>query len=189
MAMDPVTRAQLEVISDVATMQVWRVLLADRGRNMEGLKGSRIQSRLSDTSGGVAWHLRELQRVDLAERIGVDGRSVLSQRWRATDVALEWGGVDAADELLVRMVERSVQSWREWVTRSWLIRKHEGSMARWVDVEVNRDSRLHLSVEQLLELDGEVQQLLTKWKQVDPGPGAEEIVFLVSGHPDPVAAD
>lgn len=183
--MDPGTRAQLEVISDVATLQIWKVLLTGRGRSAEGLKGSQVQSRLTDTSGGVAWHLRELERVGLVERVGVEGRSVLTQRWRAIDVALDWGGLEEGDQLLVRMLERSVQSWREWVTRTWLNRKHDGHWSRWTEVEVFQDSRLRLSVEQLEELDEEIQQLVAKWKRVTPSPGAEDILLLVSAHPDP----
>lgn len=183
---DDTTRSQLEVISDIAPMQVWQILLSRRDEDDRTMKGSQIQARLPEGSGGVAWALRELERVGLIERAGPEGRSVVSQQWQATDTPLHWDDDNEQDRLLVRMVERSVQTWREWVTRSWLQEKHSPEGARWLDSEISRDSRLRLSPAQLREMDLEIKALIDRWKQALPESDAQEVVIFVQAHPDQV---
>lgn len=143
--------------------------------------------RLGTNSGTTSYHLRKLAEVGLVEDAPEhgDGRD----RWwrpaqdehsyRADHFADDPDAVAAADWLhghYLRGYTRRAEDWAE--------QRHEWP-AGWQRASTLGDYVLHLTAQELTELNAELDALLARWRRdADPGrPGAEKVIVLLHDFP------
>lgn len=176
---DSETRERMEVLTDPVAMQMWQGLLRSP------MTGGQLRAHIGEGLRNLAWHMRQMERVDLVT--SDDEGNVSSRSWRATSVRLEWDVAESErDQRVIRMFERSLLNYRESVERRWTNEKHTETWApEWVDAEISDDYRLSLSADQLNDLRHELGEVLRRYKEeVDPADGgSEHVTVFITGHP------
>lgn len=143
--------------------------------------------RLGTNSGTTSYHLRKLADVDLVQDAPEhgDGRD---RWWRAAQDAHSYRADDFDDDPdAVAAADWLYGHYLRWYTRraeDWAEQRHEWP-AEWQRASTLSDYAVHLTAEELAELNVELDALLARWRREgDPGrPGAEKVIVLLHDFP------
>jgi predicted ArsR family transcriptional regulator len=142
---------------------------------------------IGESAASCSFHLRQLAKYGLVEEAG--GGRGRERPWRATAISTEWAArgpdeeTDAAGALLSRMVvERYMQNAIAWLER------RGAEDPQWVEAAPIHDALIHMTAEELQELDASIRALLEPYlqrreKAEPPAPGARPVNVIALAFP------
>jgi predicted ArsR family transcriptional regulator len=156
------------------------------------LTATQAGEAIGESAASCSFHLRQLAKYGLVEEAG--GGRGRERPWQATASSTEWAAreddedADAAGALLTRMVvERYMRNAIDWLER------RGGEDPEWIEAAPISDALIHMTVEELRELDQQMRALLEPYlRRLESGePPAEgarpvnviALAFPVRGKP------
>jgi predicted ArsR family transcriptional regulator len=151
------------------------------------LTATQAGEEIGESAASCSFHLRQLAKYGLVEEAG--GGRGRERPWRATAISTEWASrgpdeeTDAAGALLSRMVvERYMQNAIAWLER------RGAEDPRWVEAAPIHDALVHMTAEELQELDASIRALLEPYlqrleKAEPPAPGARPVNVIALAFP------
>ncbi len=143
---------------------------------------SQLGEALGESSGTTSYHLRQLHRHGFVEEDPEQGsgreRVWIPRRggWKlpAFDLAEDPDSASAVDLVLRAQLHADQQRIVEAMAnaRSW--------PAPWREVTTRRDAYVTVDPEQLGRLRAELDELLDRYREADPGPGARRVSVVYS---------
>lgn len=143
-----------------------------------------LATALSTNSGATSYHLRKLESVGL---VADTGEGAGKQRlWRAATSSHSWERTelahdeDAATALgwlerdYLRLFSTDFGHWLD-VAESW--------PGEWQDAAGMGDSWVTVTAEQLKELRQELDDVMARYRDADPAPGARRVTFWQVAYP------
>lgn len=123
------------------------------------LTATQAGEAIGESAASCSFHLRQLAKYGLVEEAG--GGRGRERPWQATASSTEWAArgddedADAAGALLSRMVvERYMRNAIDWLER------RGGEDPEWIEAAPISDALIHMTVEELRELDQQMRALL-----------------------------
>ncbi|WP_368050341.1 winged helix-turn-helix domain-containing protein [Micromonospora sp. C28SCA-DRY-2] len=165
------------------------------------MTATQAAARLGESVPNCSFHLRQLAKYGLAERVpGADARE---RPWRATAMVTSWD--DASDDPVLRAAtdELTATQLAQYTRRAeeYLARR-AGEPAAWRAVTGFSDLTLHLTPDELGELTGRIDALLAEYEDriTDPTrrpPGSRKVSLIhlallpepAPAGPEPAAAE
>jgi len=157
------------------------------------LTATQAGEQMGESAACCSFHLRQLAKYGLVEEAG--GGRGRERPWRATAISTEWATrgsdeeTDAAGGLLSRLViERYMQNAIAWLER-------RGSEdPKWVEAAMINDSVIHMTTEELCELDKKIRSLLEPYLQrlesgEPPAAGARPVNVIALAFPSAKKTD
>jgi predicted ArsR family transcriptional regulator len=147
---------------------------------------TRLAAELGTNTGATSYHLRQLADVGLVaeeERPG-SGRQ---RFWRSVHDMSSWhrseydddpDAAAAADWLADQQVNRlssHMQRWRDAAL---------DEPVEWRDASVLSDYYLSLDAEQTSALTAEIDAVINRWRDAEPGPGARQVLVYLATVPN-----
>jgi DNA-binding transcriptional ArsR family regulator len=148
---------------------------------------SELGRRLGESSGATSYHLRILARYGFVED-DPDHAHGRERWWRSAHDLTYWDPADfegqpgereAAAEFLARV---SADYARQFA--AWLHEMHEWPR-EWQSATTSSDRLLTLDAKQLDELSRELEALLGRYAELEPGEGSEHVHAIVQTFPRP----
>lgn len=147
---------------------------------------TQLASELGTNTGATSYHLRQLAEVGLVaeEERPASGRQ---RFWRSVHDMSTWhrsqydddpDAAAAADWLAAAQLSRftsTVEAWRAAEPRE---------PAEWRDAAELSDYYLSLDAAQTRALTAEIDAVIDRWRHVDPGPGARQVLLYVATVPN-----
>lgn len=144
-----------------------------------------LAEALGTNTGATSYHLRKLAAVGLVTETG-EGRgrerwwraATRSHSWTERGVAADPDAQAAADWLRRHYFQMFAERYSAWLDAesSWPL--------EWRDAAGGTDDLLHLTHEQLHQLQRDVLALLRRYRQADhPDPGTEQVAVYVHAFP------
>lgn len=145
-----------------------------------------LADALETNTGATSYHLRKLASVGLVEETG-EGKG-RERWWRATHEMHSWfagdvgddpDGIAAADWLHGESLRRFQVFAEEWFAAEW------DWPVEWRDAAGSSDYLLHLSADQLDEMQKELSGVIERYRRAAPGPDAARVIFCTFAFPQP----
>jgi DNA-binding transcriptional ArsR family regulator len=145
-----------------------------------------LASELGTNTGATSYHLRQLAEVGLVaeeERPG-SGRQ---RFWRSAHDMSMWhrsqydddpDAAAAADWLAAQQLSRLTSHYEAWLAAE----QHEPT--EWRDAGVLSDHFLSLNAAQTRALTAEIDAVIDRWRDVEPGPGARQVLLYLATVPN-----
>jgi hypothetical protein len=169
-----------------------RMALVGLLRREGPLTATRAAARLGESVPSCSFHLRQLAKYGLAERVdGADGRE---RPWRATAMVTSWDSAPedpglraATDQLNATMLDHYLRRARDFLAA------RAGEPAEWLEVTGFGDTIVHATAAEMAELNRRIEAVLDEFheRQTDPAKRPEGsraiavIQLLVSMNPPP----
>jgi DNA-binding transcriptional ArsR family regulator len=147
---------------------------------------TRLAGELGTNTGATSYHLRQLAEAGLVveeERPG-SGRQ---RFWRSVHDMSTWhrseydddpDAAAAADWLADQQLNRltfHLGAWRAAESQE---------PSEWRDASVLSDYYLSLNADQTRALTAEIDAVINRWREVEPGPGARQVLLYLAGVPN-----
>jgi predicted ArsR family transcriptional regulator len=145
-----------------------------------------LAAELGTNTGATSYHLRQLAEVGLVaeeERPG-SGRQ---RFWRAVHDMSSWhrsqydddpDAAAAADWLTSRQLSQFTAHFEAWHAAE------PQEPAEWRDAGSLSDHYLSLNAEQTRALTAEIDAVIDRWRDVEPGPGARQVLLYLATVPN-----
>jgi len=145
-----------------------------------------LAADLGTNTGATSYHLRQLAEVGLVAEEGRPGTG--RQRfWRAVHEMSSWhrsqydddpDAAAAADWLAGQQLTRLNSQFEAW----WAAEREEP--AEWRDASSLSDYYLALNAAQAQALMAELDAVVNRWRDVEPGPGARQVLLYLAAVPN-----
>jgi predicted ArsR family transcriptional regulator len=147
---------------------------------------TRLARELDTNTGATSYHLRQLADVGLVaeeERPG-GGRQ---RWWRSEHEMSSWSRTQYDDD-------PDAAAAAAWLTARQLTRLNEqaeawrsaepGESAEWRDAAELSDYFLELTAEQTRALSAEIGEVVRRYREIKPGPGARQVLLYIAAMPE-----
>lgn len=143
-----------------------------------------LADALGTNTGATSYHLRKLASVGLVVDTGEgEGRK---REWRAASRSHSWDPSDFADD-------EDAATALNWLVRDYLahlVTRYQGWLdvedtwpAAWRDASSLDDESLELTAEQLTALRAEIRDVISRYRDLDPEPGARRVAIHHVAYP------
>jgi DNA-binding transcriptional ArsR family regulator len=146
-----------------------------------------LANRVGESSGATSYHLRQLAAYGFVEDDPERGGGVGRQRWwRATNTYTAWRDTDFVYDPELRGV---LDDWLHEVLRTqlrlvetWLAERADWDK-NWVEAADLSDWKLRLTAEQLTGLRDDLHATLSRYCELPPEPGVEQVIVNLHAFP------
>ncbi|GAB2921461.1 winged helix-turn-helix domain-containing protein [Rhodococcus aerolatus] len=153
-----------------------------------------LSEALDEAPGSVSYHLGTLARHGLVVEVPERARDRREHWWRAAHRMTSWDELEALADperrAAVGVLRRTVADHYAAELRRYL--EVEPSLPdAWVAAATSSDVVLHLDADRLAELSAELDAVLRRWHDADPGPdqpGTQRVRGVVHAFRDPRTA-
>jgi DNA-binding transcriptional ArsR family regulator len=147
---------------------------------------TKLAAVLGTNTGATSYHLRQLAEVGLVDEEEREG-SGRQRFWRSAHDMSTWhrsqydddpDAAAAADWLAAQQFARLSEHYERWRAAE------PQEPADWRDASELSDHFLSLNAEQTRAMSAEIDALIDRWRAVDPGPGARQVLVYLATMPN-----
>lgn len=179
--------AQMRVLAHPTRLRLLALL-----RELGPLTAGHLAEYVDEAPGTLSYHLSKLADADFIEEAPEAGSDGRQRWWRSRHKATVWDTAEfsrdpekfAAQRGMFRLLgQHYAQQFDMYVEATTQLPEE------WVRAGFTTDRRLHLTVDQMQELNTEIHALEERWLQISAqnseASGAEEVFFLAQGYRQP----
>lgn len=162
-----------------------RSRLLSQLRRIGSASATELAALLDTNTGATSYHLRKLESVGLV--VDTEGGKGKERRWRASSEQHSWMASDLADD-------EDAETALNWLERDY-VRHFANQAERWLDIAPTwpsdwadhlglNDNVALVTLEQLVAMRAEIEEVLQKYRRVGQGnPQAKRVAVYTYAYP------